>query len=192
VTKASLLLISRNFRLGDSPTRLFEEFDKTGDVMVRVGQFETTADSQAGLLFHGAPPSPLLVSACRDCGYFREQCLGAGLAHTVLEIPALHHKKLKRLSDAGIIDLSRVPGDLNFNNQQLRAKDATISETTFVDAGLEGALNTVVWPCSYLDFETVATVLPLYPGHGCHQQVLTQFSIHHRDTLTSDCVTASI
>jgi hypothetical protein len=39
------------------------------------------------------------------------------------------------------------------------------------------------WPCHYLDFETVATVLPLYEGHCCHQQVLTQFSIHHRDSI---------
>jgi hypothetical protein len=29
-------------------------------------------------------------------------------------------------------------------------------------------------------------VLPLYDGHGCHQQVLTQFSIHHRDSIDSE------
>jgi hypothetical protein len=28
--------------------------------------------------------------------------------------------------------------------------------------------------------------LPLYKGHGCNQQVLTQFSIHRRDTLDSE------
>jgi hypothetical protein len=26
--------------------------------------------------------------------------------------------------------------------------------------------------------------MPLYAGHGCHRQVLTQFSVHHRDSLT--------
>ena len=25
--------------------------------------------------------------------------------------------------------------------------------------------------------------MPLYEGHGCHHQVLTQFSVHHRDSL---------
>jgi hypothetical protein len=29
-------------------------------------------------------------------------------------------------------------------------------------------------------------VLPLYQGHACHQQVLTQFSIHHRDGIDSE------
>jgi hypothetical protein len=37
-----------------------------------------------------------------------------------------------------------------------------------------------------LDFETVVTVLPIYPGHGCHRPVLTQFSIHHRDKIDAE------
>jgi len=47
-------------------------------------------------------------------------------------------------------------------------------------------LTTIAWPCHYLDFETVATALPLYKGHGCNQQVLTQFSIHRCETLGAD------
>jgi hypothetical protein len=186
VAKASLLLISPSYRFGDNLDRLFDEIDKTSDVLARVEEFESIADSQAKVLFHNVPPVPLLVSACRDCDYFKEQCLGAGLAHTVLEIPGLHHKKLKRLSAEGIIDLSLIPDDLNLNDRQERAKNAAISNKVFVDAALGNALSGIAWPCHYLDFETVATVLPLYPGHGCHQQVLTQFSIHHRDALASD------
>jgi hypothetical protein len=93
----------------------------------------------------------------------------------------LHHKKLKRLSTEGIIDLSLAPDDLKLNERQKRAKSAALSGETFIGNGLGQALNAIAWPCHYLDFETVAAVLPLYDGHGCHQQVLTQFSIHHRD-----------
>jgi hypothetical protein len=151
VAKASLLLISRSYRFGDSPDRLFDEIDKTSDVLARVGEFDSAADSQAGVLLNNIPPEPLLVSACRNCEYFREQCLGAGLAHTVLEIPGLHHKKLRRLSALGVIDLSLVPDDLNLNDRQERAKNAAISSNIFVDARLGNALNAIVWPCHYLD-----------------------------------------
>jgi hypothetical protein len=113
-------------------------------------------------------------------------CLGAGLAHTVLEIPGLHHTKLKRLSAAAIVDLSLVPDDLKLNERQERAKSAALSGKMFVGSGLGAALAAVVWPCHYLDFETVASVLPLYGGQGCHQQVLTQFSIHHRDGIDGE------
>ena len=52
--------------------------------------------------------------------------------------------------------------------------------------GLDLALAASKWPCHYLDFETVATTLPLYDGYGCHDQVLTQFSVHHRDSLDAE------
>jgi hypothetical protein len=186
VAKASLALLSREFRFGDSPGRLFEIGDVTEEVMARIAEFEKTADSVAQALFSEAPPTPALVSACRSCAFFDDECLGAGLAHTVFEIPDLHHTKLKRLSAEGIIELSRVPEDLKLNDRQERAKYAALSGNAVVEPGLGAALAAIDWPCHYLDFETVATVLPLYAGHGCHQQVLTQFSIHHRDSIDSD------
>jgi hypothetical protein len=127
-------------------------------------------------------PTSVLASACRDCAAFENECLGTGLKHTVLEIPALHYKKLAKLSSAGIIDLALVPTDLGLNDRQQRALKSATSETLVVEQSLATALQAIQWPCHYLDFETVATVLPLYPEHRCHDQVLTQFSIHHRES----------
>lgn len=82
--------------------------------------------------------------------------------------------------------MSDVPDDLKLNEKQQRAKESALSGKICVEAGLKNALNTIAWPCYYLDFETVVTVLPLYPGHACHQQVPTQFSIHRRDHINSE------
>ena len=113
--------------------------------------------------------------------------LGSGLAHTVLEIPSLHAKKLRRLAEIGVIDLSRVPGDFELNELQKRVTAAaTLSNRLAVEPGLNAVLKSIEWPCHYLDFETVSTFLPLYSGYGCHEQVLTQFSIHHRNTLNTE------
>ena len=57
----------------------------------------------------------------------KTECLGSGLAHTVLELTGLHHTKLKRLSDDGVIDLSRVPDDLKLNALQERVKRSVLS-----------------------------------------------------------------
>jgi hypothetical protein len=186
LAKASLALLSRTFRFGDGPDRLFEIIDVTEEVMARVAECETTADTVAKALFAETPPTPTLISACRSCAFFASDCLGAGLAHTIFELPGLHHTKLKRLSADGIIELSRLPEDLKLNDRQERAKYASLSGNTVVDPNLRTELEALDWPCHYLDFETVATVLPVYAGHGCHRQVLTQFSIHHRDSLDSD------
>lgn len=186
IAKASLVLLSRTFRRGDGPKILFEIIDKTEETNARVVEFEAAADSVAHALFADAQPTPRLVSACRSCMFFDDKCLGSGLAHTVLEIPGLHHTKLKRLSAASIVDLSNVPDDLNLNERQARARDSALSGHMVVETGLAAALASIEWPCHYLDFETVATVLPVYNGHGCHRQTLTQFSIHHRDSMDSE------
>lgn len=186
ISRASLVLLSRDFRYGDSPERLFENVDVTAEVMARVASLDGQADKIAQAVLSDRPPTPILVPACRDCAFFHERCLGSGLAHTVLELPGLHFKKLNRLSAEGIIDLARLPDDLELNRQQQRARDAVLAGKALVARGLADALAAIVWPCYYLDFETVATVLPLYSGHACHQQVLTQFSLHRRETMGAE------
>jgi predicted RecB family nuclease len=183
VTKASLVLLSREFRHGDGPEKLFEIVDKTTKILARAAEFEAHADAIQDVLLGDDRPEPSLVSACRTCPHFEGECLGAQVPHTVLELPNLHHTKLKKLSADGIIDLASLPTDIKLNATQLRARDAALSNQTIVDSHLATALGQIEWPCYYLDFETVATVLPLYEEHACHQQVLTQFSIHERATL---------
>ena len=183
VAKASFVLLSRNFRFGDDVERLFEVVERTSDVMRRAAEFDASAEAISKALLSNEPPEPVLVSACRECRFFDEKCLGAGIAHTVLEIPGLHQKKLNRLSSEGIIDLSCLPHDLELNRQQQRARDAILAGKPIIGRWLSEALAAIVWPCYYLDFATVATVLPLYAGHSCHQQVLTQFSLHRRNAM---------
>lgn len=99
------------------------------------------ADIVACALFEDKKPSPVLVSVCRNCSFFEDQCIGAGIAHTVLEIPGLHHTKLKRLSANGIIDLSQAPGDLNLNERQERARKAALAGNLVIEPGLGTALG---------------------------------------------------
>lgn len=186
VTKASLVLLSRAYRFGNGSDLLFEILDKTGDVDARVVDFARLADSLPAMLFADTRPAAFLLSACRDCDFFETDCLGVGIAHSVLELPGLHHTKLKRLSAAGIIDLAHTPTDLGLNERQERARSASIACTAFVSPSLGAALGIFQFPCHYLDFETVATVLPIYVGHACHRQVLTQFSIHRKEAIGSE------
>ena len=134
VVRASLVLLSRQFRFGQGSEQLFEAVEATVDVMQIVAQFDSDADTIMNALFLDKQPVAALVSACRDCPFFAIKCIGAGVAHTVLEIPGLHHKKLNRLSEEGIIDLSQVPEDLGLNDRQTRAIEATLTGKVMVDS----------------------------------------------------------
>jgi predicted RecB family nuclease len=185
IAKASLLLLSREYRHGDHAESLFQQLDMTAEALPRAAELNASANSISRVLFHHEPPDPKLGPACCECAEFGTECLGARLEHTVLEIPGLHYKKLQQLAAAGIVDVAALPPDLKLNDRQQRAVKSVLSGQICIEDGLEAALGAIEWPCYYLDFETVATVLPLYSGHGCHQQVLTQFSIHQRDRIGS-------
>lgn len=188
VASASLMLLSRLYRFGGSAQDLFVFVDKSSEVNDRAREFEAGADSVAKALLGDTPPAASLVSECRNCGHFPQKCLGRGIAHTVFDLPALHASKIKQMSVKGIIDLRSVPPSLKLSENQARARKACLSGVPVVEPSLKSALQAIAWPCSYLDFETAATAMPLYDGHHCHQQVLTQFSIHRRETLDAEPV----
>lgn len=183
VKRSVLVLLSREYRYDNPVDRLFAFVDKTDDVDVRARTFEDGADAICAAVLAERTPQPELKRACRSCYFFKTACLGSMHEHTVLELPKLHHATFKKLCAAGIVDITDVPTDFKLNGLQQRAKAVAESGETFVAPELGNELAAIEWPCHYLDFETVASIMPLYDGHGCHHQVLTQFSVHHRESL---------
>lgn len=186
VRRSSLLLLSRDYRHGDPVHKMFTRVDKTDEVDVRSSEFTEHAPSFVRRVGAEQLPDPVLCSACRACDFFKTKCLGRQYKHTVLELPSLHHTKLKKLSDSAIVDIAAVPDDLQLNDLQQRVRTAATSGSLFVSPGLGQELGAIDWPCHYLDFETMASALPIYEGHGCHRQVLTQFSVHHHKGLDAE------
>ncbi|MBI2688251.1 MAG: DUF2779 domain-containing protein [Acidobacteria bacterium] len=181
VTRASLLMLSRAYRFGDPVRALFQSVDVTSEALERAAGNAERAQVLAAALLSETKPAAVLVSPCRTCVHFSMQCLGKGIEHTVFDLPGLSATKLKRLSNAGIVDIRELPVDFALNPKQERARYSATSGNTVFEPGLAQHLLRLEWPCHYLDFETVSTALPLYEGRACHEQVLTQFSIHHRD-----------
>tara|TARA_Y100000588_G_scaffold151988_1_gene166114 strand:- start:1154 stop:2629 length:1476 start_codon:yes stop_codon:yes gene_type:complete len=182
VNRASLLLLSRTFRFGSPVQNLFEIVDHTQAVEERLADRPGSFNRVASQLLASDQPEPRLVPACRNCQFFDSECLGMNLEHTVLELPRLHHNKLRQLSELGVVALADLPSDFEITKTQTRVFECAIAGETYVSEGLTDALAEVEWPAYYLDFETVMTVLPLYKGFHCHEQVLTQFSVHQCDS----------
>lgn len=186
VTKSSLVLLSREYRYGNEVASLFELVDKTPEVMARVDEYIENRKELISSLFSDDQPTCFLLSACRSCSYFDGECLGTGIEFSVLDIPGLHHTKVKKLSEKCVIALKDFPSEIKLNEAQERSKTAMLNNAIYKGEGLVAEIRDISWPCYYLDFETVSSVLPLYEGHACHQQVLTQYSIHSRESLTHE------
>ncbi len=177
ISTISLLLISKDYRLGMDDKDLFAEIDHTDDVLSTVEIFDEAFDKVRAITIAQSMPEPDLRRDCKHCPLF-DDCLGKGIEHHILEIPRLHHTKLELLKEEGVICVEDIPGNFPLTQNQARVRDAVVSKESYVSDNLRDSLDSVVWPAFYLDFETTQTAIPLFPGIAPHTQLPTQYSIH--------------
>lgn len=178
VERCRLLLISRGYRLGMPPQDMFVARDVTEEVASRLPEFHASLNTIRAALQQDAMPPARLRSVCRKCEFFNTECIGKDLQHPILQIPSLHKNVIAQLVEAGIHEVKSVPEGFPLSTLQSRVVDCVKSGHEYVGPTLRGDLSVIQWPAAYLDFETVATAIPLYPGIAPYQQITTQFSLH--------------
>ncbi len=180
VTGASLLQINPAYRLGMPAEALFREADQTEAVNERLAEFSALWAAARDGTDSPGPPEATPCTACSDCPYYDDQCFGRDVDYSVRNLPRLQRPRLVGLLDAGILDKRNVAGEFlaSLNERHQGIVQCVKSGMPYVSPKLRAELEAVRWPAYYLDFETVKTSLPLYPGVAPHAQVPTQFSVH--------------
>ena len=177
ISKASLILISKDFRLGMKNEDLFVEIDHTEEVLDRIEEFEPLCDQIEEITRKSVKPEPQLRFECRKCEIFKE-CLGKDFENHIFEIPRLNQSKFDKLTELGIACIKDIPNEFPLTENQARVKDCVQLNKLFIGKGLKSELESILWPAYYLDFETVMTAIPLYPDIAPYTQIPTQYSIH--------------
>lgn len=174
-----LVLMNRDWRLGMSDPDLFVVTDHTDDVLPIVDEFNRVWDQIASLLLRRSKPSPHWCWECRDCEFFEDRCVGVGISDPIFQLPYLREKKFTELTAMGVTRISAIPADYKLSDSQVRAATAIRTKSPQIDAAeIRSALDSLEWPVGYLDFETLMTAVPVYPGVAPHEQLVTQYSLH--------------
>lgn len=176
ISSASLLLVSKDYRFGMEDAKLFVEHDCTKEAQARAGEFQAFWDSVRSATRATSMPAPALIPACKGCVIFSD-CLGKGIDHHILEIPRLGAKKVDELKGLGVYRIEQIPQTFDLTPIQARVRQAVITGQPWVGPDLKQRLRGIVWPAHYLDFETMSTALPLYPGTAPYTQIPVQYSI---------------
>lgn len=94
-------------------------------------------------------------------------------------LPRVQTNALRQhLAQPNVLDMRDVPNKL-LNPSQLRVKKATLTGRKYFDIkGATQALSDYPEPIYFLDFETVADVVPRWWGTRPYQQIPFQFSLH--------------
>lgn len=178
ICRASLKLVSKDYRLGQSDEDLFREIDHTEDARQRATEFLALWSEIADAISRDDRPVPQLVLECRDCQYFARECIGKGVANSIFDLPRLSRPKVVSLAQTGTVSIEDIPDGFALTENQKRVYDVIISGNPAIGPNLGKTVSDVEWPAYYLDFETVMTAIPLYPDVAPYEQIPTQFSIH--------------
>lgn len=79
----------------------------------------------------------------------------------------------------GILDICEIPSGYSLNSKQYIQVDCVKKSEIYIKrAAIRDFLYSLEYPLHFLDFETFATVLPLFDGIRPNQQIPFQFSLH--------------
>lgn len=175
VKKASLLLLSKDYRLGMSDKDLFIEIEHP-DAFTRASEFSAFME-QVDNDTMGPKPEAEIIFDCRKCDYLND-CISKGISHHIFELPRISEKKFNQLKEMGIFSIAELPEWVELTNNQKRMVTSIHTHSPIISDGFKDMVNAVHWPAYYLDFETIMTALPLYPDVAPFTQIPTQYSIH--------------
>jgi predicted RecB family nuclease len=177
ISRISLILISKDFRLGMSNRDLFVEIDHTDDVLLRTADFRPLWDKVEEITSAAATPDAKLSFECRKCSLF-PQCLGKDTDNHIFDIPRLSQSKFDQLMDSCIVRIEDIPRTFPLTDNQAVVREAVQTGKPVVGRSLSADLARIEWPAYYLDFETFMTAIPFYPEIAPYTQIPTQCSVH--------------
>lgn len=88
-------------------------------------------------------------------------------------------KKLAELVDNNIFAIENIPDDFRLSDIQQNQVDAAKSgEVSVNNAALAAFIDALVYPISFLDYETFPAAVPRFTGYRPFDQIPFQFSLH--------------
>ena len=176
IARCVLVLVRGEYRYGEPLSELLGELDVTEQVLPRAREFSGLAPAIATALRSETRPDPALILACKDCPFYETDCLGVGVSDPLFALPRLSSKRFEQFKAYGRI--SALPTDAQLTDAQRRVADVIQSGRPLVEPEGLKHLDNVLWPASYLDFESVNPAIPWFPEAGPYEQIPFQFSIH--------------
>jgi predicted RecB family nuclease len=177
VTKVEVMHINRECRYPDL-SNLFTRVDVTAEaeaIQVRIPrQLHRMTEALAGTL-----PTVEVGDHCNaphECP-FMSRCRLALPAHHVSTLYRLG-KRAKSLVAAGIETIHRMPPDCKLSPVAARQVRSVKADRIVVEDGLRDALEAIVFPVAFLDFETIAPPVPIWNGCAPYEATAVQMSCH--------------
>ena len=100
-------------------------------------------------------------------------------AYSIFDLARIGSEKARNLYDQGIRTIAALPNDFKLTEAQASQVKVTRSGKPLIKkAAVQKALQELVYPLYFLDYETFASAVPLFDGYKPYQQMVFQYSLH--------------
>lgn len=102
--------------------------------------------------------------------------------YSVFDIRGLFQTKKFELYNMGAISLDQIPKDYALNDNQWMQVNCELNRERYIDnTRVQAFINELKYPLYFLDFETMATAVPIFDNTRPYQQFVFQYSLHMQD-----------
>src|SRR6184192_1448634 len=180
ITAAAVLHLNKEFR-NPASGDLFARSDVTGAVAAFLPQVPDEIARQREMLAGPLPDVPVGLHCFEphECP-FMGRCWPDTPDH-IRHLAGVGPKRTAAYLARGITSVGELPAKEKLNFTQRRQLKAMAENRIIVEPTLAGELKPLeVAPLGFLDFETIASAIPVWPGMAPWQQAAAQFSYHER------------
>ena len=174
--RIEILYLNRGFR-HPAEGELFIREDVTQQVAALLAGLPGAIEEQLAAL-RGAEPRIAISEQCRkpDACPFIDRCWPEERFH----VTRLYRGRPKGLAlmQSGIELIHDIPASQKLTDTQQRQKRSAAANGVVVEPALAAALEQFTGRLGFLDFETIARAIPVWPGTRPWQQTVVQFSYH--------------
>jgi hypothetical protein len=163
--------------------RYFTRVEVATEVAMRLADVPAHLDMMRAVLARAAVPDVEPSPHCRAprrCEFWAH-CTREKPDDWIYRLPRIDASLFAALRAAGVQRIGDIAGEVVLTPAQSRARDVWRRGERWVSRDLASALERFGPPAAYLDFETIAPAVPLYPGTRPYEDVPVQWSLHRID-----------
>lgn len=187
ISGVSAMYVSRRYRLNMGFSGMFTTLECSAEAEKLVKSFEKYRESVCAGLSAPEIPEAAITTICKNCDYYKA-CPVSKIKDPVFLFNSINQKTFARMISDGYLSISDIPdGYFKYPADGLyyMMRESVKTGKPFIGPCFKKNLRSVKWPAYYLDFESLASVLPVYETSSPYEHLPVQYSIHLKSSPSS-------
>jgi len=180
VSEANLVLLDRTYLWEGGEhdlNRLFVRVDITDDIRKLEDEIAQDAHRLGAILAEPVAPAAPINTHCKKCDY-KDHCLKELSPDDLIFMAQARRSHVDKWRAAGYQTIHDLPWSAITDARMRPTHHVVTTGTPWISVDLKAALDEIVFPAVFIDFESCSTAVPPYLGTAPYEHICFQWSAH--------------